>query len=378
MKLRVSFWQIAFLLALSASQVFSQVFISSFDPTFGSHADGTIVMITGSGFSANPIVKYGGPSGVVDPTAGSADGIHIQSQVPAAAVVGPGKIFVQVGSSSTLSTSNFFVLGVGPYISGFTPSMGGVGTLVTINGAHFSNPITVKFNTATTNGNLVSSSTQFQLNAPAGATTGFITVTASLGTYTTTNQTFYVPPSISGFAPTAGRSGTNVVITGQNFLGVSAVSFGGVSAAFITPTNNTNLLATVPVNAPTGPILVTAPAGSAQTTSNFVVQPTISGFSPGFGPVGTSVTVSGANFNVSGLAVKFGGVTVPRLDGVGVDGQVVDRVHAADQVDPGGDHGRCVDESAHGRGALHGVGEPGVERDLRRLGHRSDKQQEGR
>ena len=55
---------------------------------------------------------------------------------------------------------------------------------------------------------------------------------------------------------------------------------------------------------------------------------------------------------------------------------VVDGVHAADEVDARGDHGRRVDEGADRGRALHGVGQPGVQRDLGRLGDRADEQQE--
>ena len=209
------------------------MFIGSFTPTFGSHADATTVTISGSGFSnTGLVVKY---NGVQDTTAGVTDPNTIQSQVPAAAPLGPGKISVQVGSSSTLSTSNFFVLGPGPYVSDFEPSRRRRWHRRHDQWRPLYNPITVKFNSASTNGNLAASSTQFQVNVPAGATTGFITVTDPTGSYTTTNEPFYVPPSINGFSPSSGRSGTNVLITGQNFLGATAVSFGGISASFTPP-----------------------------------------------------------------------------------------------------------------------------------------------
>ena len=44
-----------------------------------------------------------------------------------------------------------------------------------------------------------------------------------------------------------------------------------------------------------------------------------------------------------------------------------DRVRARDEVDAGGDHRRRVDEGADRRRAFHRVGQPGLERDLRRL-----------
>jgi hypothetical protein len=52
-----------------------------------------------------------------------------------------------------------------------------------------------------------------------------------------------------------------------------------------------------------------------------------------------------------------------------VDGELEERARACDQVDPGGHHRRRVDEGADRRRALHRVRKPGVERDLRRLGH---------
>src|SRR5207248_81253 len=60
----------------------------------------------------------------------------------------------------------------------------------------------------------------------------------------------------------------------------------------------------------------------------------------------------------------------------GDQGDVVDGVHAADEVDAGGDHGRRVDEGAHGGRAFHGIRQPGVERDLGRLGDRTYEQEE--
>ena len=63
---------------------------------------------------------------------------------------------------------------------------------------------------------------------------------------------------------------------------------------------------------------------------------------------------------------------------MGVNGHVVDGVHAPDEVDAGGDHGRGMDEGADRGRTLHGVRQPGVERDLGRLRDRAHEQQEGR
>ena len=52
-----------------------------------------------------------------------------------------------------------------------------------------------------------------------------------------------------------------------------------------------------------------------------------------------------------------------------------ERVHARDQVDAGGHHRRGVDQGGDRRRALHGVREPGVQRDLGGLRERADQQQ---
>ena len=51
--------------------------------------------------------------------------------------------------------------------------------------------------------------------------------------------------------------------------------------------------------------------------------------------------------------------------------------HAANQEDTGGHHGCGVDQSRHRRRALHRVGQPCVQQQLRRFTHRTNEQQEG-
>jgi YD repeat-containing protein len=107
--------------------------------------------------------------------------------------------------------------------------------------------------------------------------------------------------SVVEFTPNSGPVGTTVTISGTAFSTTPAqntVTFNGVSATVTTATAN-QLVVTVPTGAATGAIGVTSPAGSASSGTNFVVgssAPSISGFTPGIGAAGTSVTVSGSNF----------------------------------------------------------------------------------
>lgn len=112
-------------------------------------------------------------------------------------------------------------------------------------------------------------------------------------------------PSISGFTPTSGRTGTTVTISGKNFTGVTAVKFNGKSAAF-TVVSPTQITATVPNGATSGKVTVTTGAGTASSTTNYTVTLSVTGFSPTSGPTGTKVTISGIGFT-GASAVKFNG-----------------------------------------------------------------------
>lgn len=291
-----------FILLLGCLSALADPQITSFSPAFGSATDPGNIIITGSGFAPGTVVvKF---NGVAASPAGAISATTIQAHVTAGTPLGSNPIYVSVDSVSTLSPGDFTVIGPGPYVSAFTPS-GAAGTVVSIDGAHFSSPITNKFNNLAVVTS-TASSTHYTVTAPAGVTTGPITVMTSAGSYTTVSN-FFVPPVVSSFSPATGMAGATVVITGTNFLGATLVAFNGVAATSYTVDNNNQITATVPANVTTGPVRVTAPAGSFITSSNFVVPPTITSFTPASGNVGTSVTIYGANLNVGTPAVRFNG-----------------------------------------------------------------------
>jgi len=75
-------------------------------------------------------------------------------------------------------------------------------------------------------------------------------------------------PAISSFTPTSAGSGTSVVITGTNFTGATAVSFGGTAASSYTVDSDTQITAVVGAGT-SGSVGVTTPGGTA-TKSGFV------------------------------------------------------------------------------------------------------------
>ncbi len=299
----------AFIFLLSALSSIHAATVTSIEPPYA--MPGESVMIYGTGFS-DPVEVYF--NGVKDTTANANGSVNISAHVPAGAT--SGFVTVKVGNNQPVpSPEEFIVIGPGPYIHNFTPAGGGAGTEVTINGAHFNGTIQVRFN-GILQPNFSKSSRQIILNAPNGVTTGKISVTRTNISYT--NQTlFYVTPVITGFSPSFGRAGTNVTIRGTNFTGVTLVKFGNTPATQFWITNNNVIGAIVPVGAAAGILEVRNPAmNPGITTSNFIIRPTVSGFTPEFGQVGTSVTVTGANFNVGTPAVRFGKVPAASVTAV--------------------------------------------------------------
>lgn len=77
-------------------------------------------------------------------------------------------------------------------------------------------------------------------------------------------------PAITSFNPGSGIIGSTVTITGQNFNGATGVKFNGASATF-SAVSATQITATVPAVATTGPITVTTSGGTAGSAASFIV-----------------------------------------------------------------------------------------------------------
>ena len=110
--------------------------------------------------------------------------------------------------------------------------------------------------------------------------------------------------------PLAG--GTSVTVTGTGFVAGTRVMFGGAVATNVSVINGTTLAATTPSHAAgLVSVAVTAPDGHGGVLQNgfsFVPPPSVTQVSPssGLATGGTSVTITGANFQ-GGATVTFGG-----------------------------------------------------------------------
>jgi uncharacterized repeat protein (TIGR01451 family) len=183
------------------------------------------------------------------------------------------------------------------------PASGARGTTVTNYGANFVNVTGVSFNGVAATAFAATSTDKLTVDVPFAATTGPITVTATSGSYTTP-ALFYLPPRLTSMSASSGVAGATIMFTGVNFTNATDVSFNGASAAF-TVNSATQITATVPTNATTGPVTITTPGGPIISANSFSILPNVTSFDPALGPVGTLVTINGTSF-FSVSQVRFG------------------------------------------------------------------------
>jgi hypothetical protein len=205
-----------------------------------------------------------------------------------------------------ISVSNFVLM---PRITGFSPSNGAAGTLVTLSGSGLSSVTQVTFGGIPASPASVTA-TQVTVKVPFGAGTGPVKVSGSFGS--DESQTlYYAPPQLTAITPALVKVGDLLTVSGTNLLGASAVLFGTnrLPAKVFTVVDNRRITAQVPEGASSGWVWVVTPGGEA-FGGPISVQgpvPVISGFSPTLGAVGTDVRIVGVDLALP-ATVRFSGV----------------------------------------------------------------------
>ena len=150
--------------------------IRYFSPTNG--PIGTVVTITGTNLAGVNSVKF---NGVAATTVTPVSATSLKATVPTGATT--GKVVVTTPGGMVTSIATFTVL-VAPTITSFTPSIGPIGTVVTITGTKLTGASAVKFNGVAATTITPVSATSLKATVPAGATTGKIAITTPGGTGT--------------------------------------------------------------------------------------------------------------------------------------------------------------------------------------------------
>jgi hypothetical protein len=294
--------------------------ITSLSPTSG--PVGTPVTINGSSFGVQSrgTVTFNGIAGT--PTSWSDTSIVVP--VPNGATTG-NVVVTANGVPSNGFTFTVSVTPGPPNITGLSPNAGLIGASITISGVFFGaaqGASTVTFNGVSAGTASSWGATIVTVNVPGGATTGNVVVTVGGQASNGVPFTVVPPPNITNLSPSSGPVGTSVTITGTSFgatQGAGNVTFNG-SIASVTSWSGTNITAIAPA-AGTGNVVVTVNG----TNSNGVLftlippPPTISSLNPTFGPVGSSVIVTGANFGGPGgtSTVTFNGIVASPTSWIG-------------------------------------------------------------
>ncbi|MFN0069060.1 MAG: IPT/TIG domain-containing protein [Limisphaerales bacterium] len=235
--------------------------ITGITPSSGTN--GTLVTINGRNLGAATNVTLNGAAAPFTVVSSN----QVTAIVPAAATSG----FVEVGTPGGLarSGSSFAVL---PVISGFSPVVAARGAAIEMLGTGLTNIQAVTFTEGAAATFTALTPNRLRAIVPASAFSGPVTVRTAAGTATSAGSFFVTgaAPTITSFNPMTGGAGTEVTIRGTGLRSAQAVDFNGTPAAFRFQ-QVTNLVATVPAGATTGPITVTTVDGAATSAASFNV-----------------------------------------------------------------------------------------------------------
>lgn len=274
---------------------------------------GKPVTINGARFTGATSVRFNSVAAAFTISSDTA----IQATVPNSATDGP--ITVTTPSGTATSSESFGVATV-PTVTSFSPVSGSPGTAVNIVGLNFLTAIKVTFNGVAAQFTIVSD-TSITATVPNNVNNGPISITNLEGTGTSTSI-FHLPALISSYAPSSGAPGANITINGNNFLGTTAVKFNSTSASFVVNSQE-KITATVPAGATSGPLSVTTPAGSVNSTFSFSVLPAGTPIVTATATGATSVSLvwtgsAGGTYDVRRVTTKsgnFGTGTLARVTG---------------------------------------------------------------
>ncbi len=316
--------------------------VTGLNPSAGTSAGGTSVVIQGTGFIDVTAVQFGG----VNATSFVRNSAF---QITAVAPMGTPCDVVDVtvtscGFTSTISPADEYTYtngGAAPTVTNLSPNSGSSAgsTPVTITGTDFAAPSTVSFGGVPATGVTVVNPTTITATSPAAAPNSTCKVdvlVTSCGQTSAPNPpadefTYTFPtPTVTGLSPSAGSpsGGTLVTITGTDFHNTDAttpptVSFGGVPGTGVTVVNSTTITVTSPAADPNSPCAVdvtvtscgqTSPVNPSDEFTYTFPAPTVTGLSPSSGSSsgGTLVTITGTNFHntdaTTPATVSFGSV----------------------------------------------------------------------
>lgn len=247
---------------------------------------GTLITLRGSNLLTTSEVKVGGTLATIV----SVENDRVTVKVGSGAT---GKVTLKTKAGTTEAGN--FTWYAAPVITSASPMTANAQTKVTITGKNFTGITELKFGGQYVSFEIISS-TQI-IVTPTYAASGNITITTYGGEASLPGFKFIPAPELTSFTVAGEGANATVTINGKNFTDVSKVSFGGVPAKSFTVVS-AQVITAKPGTGATGSIEVQASGGTG-TIRGFLYTspPSISSFSPGFGAIGSTLTILGDNFN---------------------------------------------------------------------------------
>ncbi len=278
--------------------------VSGISPSFGPVSGGTVVTITGTGFTETSLTGIVMPDVTVvefgtTPTASFTVESATTITALSPAGTGPGTVDVTVlspgGMSMPVVNDRFTYSNTpiaAPTVTALSTNQGPAvgGTLVTITGTGFKSATTVDFGTNPATNVMVLSPTTITADSPAG--TGIVDVTVTnpggMSTPSTADQFSYTggagsaSPSVTSLNTIVGplTGGTRITIAGTNLANATEIAFGTTPATSIISDSASQIVVLSPaVLSPGGvPVVVITSSGQASAPGLFtyVSSPAVS------------------------------------------------------------------------------------------------------
>jgi len=292
---------------------------SPVSPAQGVPAGGTLVTITGSGFTATTMVQFGSTPGL---------GLVIVNDneltvltPPATAPGTVGVTVITTVNEVTNAAAFEYVTAATAQVTAVSPATGGplFATTVTLTGSGFTGVTTVNFGEIETTDFSFVSDTQLTAVTPKPGAPGTVEVLVTTGAGTSSpnppGDQFTYSLGVTGVTPNSGplSGGTRVTVTGIGLTGASAVQFGATSAPQYWVVSDTELTAVAPPGIGSVDVTVTTPAGVTATVpaDRFVYEPTPQPYLRVWQALGGAATVaSSAPANSYAFALEGTGVIV--------------------------------------------------------------------
>lgn len=246
--------------------------LESVSPTSGSSGGGTTITLRGNLLDGVTRVLVDG----VDCTNVVRQGTRQCQAVTPAGALGAVTVQALTAGGAGVLTGAFTYVGTAPTVTNVSPSAGPAagGTPITVTGTNFTGATAVKINGVDCTSIIVVGPTTITCVTPAGAAgaqTCAVTTPSGTGSLSSA-YTYVAAPTVTSVTKSVGDTagGFSVDIGGTNFIGVTSVQVGGVSATSVVVNSSISITCTFPAgSAGAATIAVTGTGGTGSNGALF-------------------------------------------------------------------------------------------------------------